>query len=159
MRMLIGVLFLTSLIALPSQAQSDDAASGMGNRQLACRIALADTDGDGALTVEEITARKEAVRAHIDSDGDGEISRKERRLARKDRRESGPGACSAEAIRFQQIDANSDGQISSQEFAAQSEKIFGRLDRNGDGVLQQEELRRLNRGGRQGRARQRRRGK
>ena len=41
---------------------------------------------------------------------------------------------------FQRLDANHDGKLTLQEFAASQEKTFARMDRNGDGTITRDEM-------------------
>ena len=73
-------------------------------------FAAADTNGDGALSVEEMAARHEKIRARM----------AERRL--------------------QFMDTDGDGAVSAEEFARARHPIMMRLDRDGDGAFSREEI-------------------
>ena len=120
-------------------------------------FATLDTNGDGALTLEELQARGEARFAEMDTDGDGALSAEELiaqanaqaedRVARMIERmdENGDGALQADEMKprgdrgernmdrmFDRMDADEDGVISAEEFAAAQEKMAergGRHDR------------------------------
>ena len=100
---------------------------------LAARFAETDKNGDG-ITIEEYQAKRDADMA----------ARAERRAERKAEKESSRAektderaARNAERTkkRFESMDANSDGKISSDEYKASGEKMFERMDRDGDGIL------------------------
>lgn len=98
---------------------------------------LQDTNGDGVISAEEITAAREAAKAEklaqFDTDGNGELSRNERR-AMKDARYN------AMLVDF---DADGDGELSRDERRAAKDArraaLEAQLDVNGDGELSAEE--------------------
>jgi Ca2+-binding EF-hand superfamily protein len=76
-------------------------------------FAKMDLNGDGNLTREEMTEYKAKMKA-------------EREANKKDR--------------FDRADANEDGQISAEEFAASTDAMAKRMDRNGDGTIDRREM-------------------
>ena len=100
-----------------------------------------DTNGDGNITKDEITASKAERFANADANGDGgvtqaefeafaEAERAERQAARRDRM-------------FARLDADGDGVITVAEHAAHAnermERRFAKVDTDGDGVITQAE--------------------
>ena len=100
-------------------------------------VALTDTDGDGVISAEEITAAREAHRAAVlsefDTDGNGELSRNERRAMQDARYEES-------LVKF---DADGDGELSREERRAAKQdrraQTEAMLDVNGDGEVSAEE--------------------
>lgn len=98
---------------------------------------LSDTNGDGVISAEEITAAREASKvaalAQYDTDGDGELSRDERRAAKDARKQA-----SVEAY-----DADGDGELSRDERQvardARQAETQAMLDVNGDGEVSEAE--------------------
>ena len=72
-----------------------------------------DLNSDGNLTREEVTEYKAKLKA-------------EREVNKKDR--------------FDRADANGDGQVSAEEFAASTDKMTKRMDSNGDGNIDRREM-------------------
>lgn len=94
-----------------------------------------DTDGDGALTVEEITAARSAQLGEFDADGDGSLSLEEYQALWLD-------AMHERMVdRFQQHDADGDGAVTQEEFARDFSRMVERRDRNGDGMLNADDMR------------------
>lgn len=100
-------------------------------------LARLDTDGDGAITKDEVEAVRQARFAEADTDGDGQLTRAEleafgemRRETRKMRRRDAA---------FETMDANGDGTIGPDEFGGPEDRIFDRLDTDGDGTITAEE--------------------
>ncbi len=92
-------------------------------------LAQFDTNGDGALTQDEIDAARAATLAEYDTDGDGTLSLEEYQaywMAQFYERM---------VDAFQRLDANGDGQVTAEEFNAGLADIVARLDQNGDGTL------------------------
>jgi len=91
---------------------------------------LTDFDGDGVISAAEIKqTRKAQMITEFDTDGDGELSRVERRAAKKAMR----------AARIAAFDSDGDGALSDSEKTAAREArmatIESQLDTNGDGVV------------------------
>mgnify|MGYP001321877762 CR=1 FL=1 len=89
-----------------------------------------DTNGDGALSLEEFRGAQADRFAAADADGDGRLTAAELRARG--------------GSRLAAIDADGDGAVSKSEFLAQSAG-FDRADRDGDGVLDGQEAARLDR--------------
>lgn len=87
------------------------------------RFAAADTNGDGALSPDELAAsidrmRSEAIMSRLDSDGDGTISQTEMEAAMGGGRAS---ATPGERM-LDRVDTDDDGAISAEEYNAFSER-------------------------------------
>jgi hypothetical protein len=98
---------------------------------------LTDTNGDGVISADEITAIRDAQRATdmatFDTDGNGELSRTERRAMQDARYEA----------MLQANDADGDGELSREERSAAKDAhraaIEAQLDVNQDGEVSDEE--------------------
>lgn len=112
-------------------------ARGMhrGDRPLFRLMERYDTDGDGALTVEEITAARAAQLQEFDADGDGSLSLEEYQAlwleAMRERM----------VDRFQQHDADGDGAVTREEFSRDLARMVARRDANGDGMMNEDDMR------------------
>jgi len=91
-----------------------------------------DVNGDGAVTLDEMTARQREMFAAADTNGDGAVTKEEMKAHFEARH--------AEMRAERMGDANGDGVISKAEFDAQASERFEKLDTNGDGVLSDDEL-------------------
>ncbi len=109
-----------------------------------------DTDGDGAVSFEELQAARPDADLErfnqVDADGDGLVTREERRQGRQERAQQ----------RFSETDTDGSGGLSFEEIQARradaSEERFARMDRDGNGEIGQDEARaarknRMQRGG------------
>lgn len=116
---------------------------------------------DGPLSREELQARLEADFSAIDTDADGGISQDEMTAHRKAVREA--RRAERQARRFARQDANGDGVIGPDEFQPRRMARFARMDIDDDGIISEEERlrhseRRARRGHRRGDRRGHRRG-
>lgn len=117
-------------------AAADRSADGLLSKdELAAvrkaHVAAMDADGDGKITLDEMTAHMEAeqadriarkarhMMAELDASGDGAISAAEMEMGQRSDR------------MFARIDGNGDGQISAEELAKAREKMGDRLRRHG----------------------------
>lgn len=134
---LAGTLALSSA-ALAQDSQTED--NQERRARAAERLARIDTNGDGAVSIDEYLAGTAGDR--IDVDGDGLITLEE--YIANFTRVRGDGQL-ADAIRerFAGIDGDDDGVVTLAEYR---HEMFANLDRNDDGLLQPRELRGL-RGG------------
>ena len=104
-------------------------------------MARADTDGDGALTREELRRFRAERFANADADGDGRVTRDEM-IARAQAR-----AAERAGRIFDRQDRDGDGVVGAAEFEARGEarldRLFTRADGNGDGLITPAEMRAL----------------
>ena len=109
---------LAGVTAVAAQGPSDRSGARFDRR---------DANGDGELTLEEMTAKQTAMIEEADTDGNGALSKAEMRAFREAKRaERNP-------------DKNDDGVIDRTEFINAAQDRFDRLDRDGDGVLSEDE--------------------
>lgn len=88
-----------------------------------------DTNGDGALTQEEIDGFRSARLTAFDANGDSVLTLEEYRALWLD-------AMNERMVdAFQRFDADGDGQVTGEEFNAPFAKLVARADRNDDGKL------------------------
>jgi Ca2+-binding EF-hand superfamily protein len=122
-----------------------DKGSGMFGR--------ADTNGDGFVSKEEFAAGRDVWFAKLDANSDGAIDQAEvdkareawhQRKSQQAQADSGTQADKPNKEhqgRFMaRIDTDSDGKVTTQEFAAAGDKMFAKIDANGDGKLAQDEM-------------------
>jgi hypothetical protein len=115
-----------------AQAQSGTNTSGGRHG-----IFQSDSNSDGVLTRAEFDAGRDSLYATLDADNNGQLTREEMRAQRgehRGRRGRGGGMHSLTSA-----DANSDGNITRDEFLARPTAMFDRLDANDDGVIQASE--------------------
>lgn len=133
----LAALIVTTAIAGVAQARGD------GPRERASFEEL-DTNGDGAITMEEMQARGDARFAATDTNSDGLLSAEEMMAASEK-------AKSRRVERMiSKLDANDDGQLSMEEFQAarggkdkgegRKGRGFERLDTDGNGSISKEEF-------------------
>lgn len=110
------------------------------------QLARADANNDGAISRDEFLARPIAMFERLDADNNGVISADEQ----PQRRERGERQAGGERRERPNFDANSDRQISRDEFASMGAQMFERLDANSDGRVTRAEAEaaRPQRGGR-----------
>jgi Ca2+-binding EF-hand superfamily protein len=97
-----------------------------------------DADGDGVISRAEFMVVRENMFGTMDTDADGLLSAAEIEAARA----SMPQGNRGRGNRMQDMDANGDGQLSLEEFNAQTPG-FDPADRNGDGAISQQEFTRV----------------
>lgn len=136
--LLLSGAFAASAFSLSALA---DRGPGMFER--------ADKDGDGFVTKLEFSDSRVTMFKTIDANADGNLDQDELMKAReafhqkmgKPMPEGSEAPTGKPRHRFmQRADANEDGKISSEEFAAAGDKMFARLDDNGDGKLAKDEM-------------------
>ncbi|MDZ4691516.1 EF-hand domain-containing protein [Terricaulis sp.] len=126
MRLRTSILALVAVLAWPAGASAQVGAGGVE------ALALADTNGDGAISRDEIGALRAAAFRRFDADGDGFISAGERQSAAQGQRDG--------VERLERADADHDGRISRTEFTRQPMPGFDRFDANDNDVLEASEI-------------------
>jgi len=94
----------------------------------------ADANSDGAVTRQEYDASRTARFSQLDTNNDGQLTRDERRAERGDRGRHGRRGGGGHHM-LGGADANSDGNITREEFLARPTAMFARMDANSDGVI------------------------
>lgn len=104
-----------------------------------------DIDGDGVVSLEDITTRRGDVFLSFDADESGALDAEEYALfdqARDNDRQGNGGAeqgqgtrQASEGMTLAFNDVNGDGQVARQEFLARSGDWLTLMDRDGDGVI------------------------
>mgnify|MGYP003663424176 CR=1 FL=1 len=102
------------------------------------RFSKLDEDGNGTISIEEMTVRKKVFFDKLDTDGNGSMSMEEAKAFRHKMHENRKERHSARLLEL--LDADGNGMVSSDEFEAASAKRFEAADSNGDGVLSADEL-------------------
>lgn len=99
-------------------------------------FASIDADGDRLLTQDELQKAHETWRQKMDKPAQEQTQPQEQSQNQSDAQQP-----PKERHGFmKRVDANEDGQISIEEFAAAGDKMFARLDHNGDGKIAKEEV-------------------
>lgn len=130
------ILLIVSTVLIGTAAVATSAAP-RGERA-AISFTEMDINSDGLLTLEDLTAMRDARFAELDANGDGAVSRDE---------------FAAHAIneaqarglrRFDQLDVDGDGMLSPDAFEARQRspgpRLIERFDANGDGGLSEDEF-------------------
>lgn len=100
---------------------------------IAKRFAETDSDGNG-ITFAEYSAKSASDRAARDEKRSERKAARDKKMAENAERHA---ERSAERLkkRFDNMDENSDGTVSAEEYNASGAKMFDRMDRNDDGIL------------------------
>ena len=105
------------------------------------RFSKLDKDGNGTISVEEMTVQKKEFFDKIDADGNGTINKEEARAFHEMKREERKERHSSRMLEI--LDKDKDGTVTKEEFAAASEARFEAADSNNDGVLSGDELQKM----------------
>jgi EF hand domain-containing protein len=145
MRKTIKISLLTFLALGLTGLVVADPAAARGKPRL--NFAKVDTNADGFLTPQEISKHRTELIMQADTDGDGAVSRDEMRAAitarlQKNGRELKPARLERRLTRmFENLDANKDGLIGADEIADRTDSpLFRKTDADGDGRISKAEL-------------------
>lgn len=106
-----------------------------------------DTNSDGTLSPEELTAPRAARFATADANGDGTLSAEEMAAHAETMRQE--RAIRGAERMIERMDTNEDGQLSVEEMTARADgkNMFDRLDKDEDGAISEEEFAKVGKGG------------
>jgi Ca2+-binding EF-hand superfamily protein len=100
-----------------------------------------DANGDGAISQQEVAAKKAAHARELDGNNDGFVDYDEMKAAREAR---------AREHFTKRHDANGDGRVSLDEMQSRGGNMFERLDGNNDGTITRDEMAQAREHGRRG---------
>lgn len=132
--------------ATASAQMADAGYHGKGFRNMGARMFdRVDTNGDGAVTAEEMSASIEARFADADNDGDARVTKAEiidaiERNAERSRMKRHSGTIADRLV--YRFDINDDGVVSRAEIDNRAAKGFALMDFNDDGQIEKAEIRR-----------------
>lgn len=137
---LIALAISAALPGVALAATSEDSGAN-GDKRMKDRFDRLDQDGNGRVDRDEFKAGGKFLFGKMDVNGDGVIT-----LAELEEHER------AERIakRFEHMDGDGDGKVTTNEFAQAGAKLFQRLDENEDGYLSKGELEKRRHGGGKG---------
>jgi len=145
---IMGATTITAIItaiSLTAAAPAFAVGSGQNGHRphAALNFADLDTNGDGKITRDEISAQRAAHFSAQDTNGDGQLSEAEVSAAAIARMQDRLSKRFAKML--QRRDANGDGQLSLAEVtdSARSAKLFDKMDANNDGSVSRDELKKM----------------
>ncbi len=128
---------LALMLALPLAAEAGPRGGRGGHGDHEKMLAELDTNADGAISKEEISAHKAKHFAEMDTNKDGFVGEDEMIAAHEqkqaERKRKGAGKMVG------RLDTDGDGKISAAEFSAHEMPGFDKIDTNKDGSLSAEE--------------------
>ena len=108
-----------------------------------------DVNGDGKVTQSEFTNARVTMMMRSDANKDGKLSKAELEAGMAAMRKGGGGAGKGGGMMFGMMDANKDGFLTRPEIEKMIGRRFQRIDVNGDGALSSSEMAAM-RGGQMG---------
>ena len=163
-----GVIGLGAIGATVIPAMAKHHGENYGDKQ--AKFAEMDTNGDGAVSLDELTtnatAKIQERFTKMDANGDGQITEEEL-TSRKGKGKKGKhggkyggkhggkyggkhGGKYGGIMSFDSLDANDDGTVALDELTAYAQEIFTKMDANGDGQITEDELKFGKRKGKKG---------
>lgn len=130
------VTLLLGLAPLCAAQAQEMAGKDMPGKHILQRV---DTNGDGAVSKDEMIAAREHAFKKLDRNGDGVIDEKEIEGARDAIIDRADAAQAMLGTRWRRMDTNGDGKVSEDEFRGRT-PLFDLADRNGDGKLSADEI-------------------
>ncbi len=155
-----GVIGLGAIGASVIPAMAKHHGETYGDKR--AKLAEMDTNGDGAVSLDELTtaatAKIQEKFTKMDANGDGQVTEDEL-TSRKGKGKKGKhggkyggkhGGKYGGIMSFDSLDANDDGTVALDELTAYAQEIFTKMDANGDGQVTKDELKALKRKGKKG---------
>ncbi len=155
-----GVIGLGAIGATVIPAMAKHHGENYGDKQ--AKFAEMDTNGDGAVSLDELTtaatAKIQERFTKMDTNGDGQVTEDEL-TSRKGKGKKGKhggkyggkhGGKYGGIMSFDSLDANDDGMVALDELTAYAQEIFTKMDANGDGQITEDELKSGKRKGKKG---------
>ncbi len=141
-----GVIGLGAIGATVIPAMAKHHGETYGDKK--AKLAEMDTNGDGAVSLDELTASATAKIQErftkMDTNGDGQVTEDEL-TSRKGKGKKGKyggkhGGKYGGIMSFDSLDANDDGTVALDELTAYAQEIFAKMDANGDGQVTKDEI-------------------
>jgi len=142
----VSATLLGSVAFAAGQGKGNMGGMGMAGGQRMAQLSFADldTNGDGQLTLDELTARPADHFASADANGDGGLSADEMTEMMLSQMQDRIATMAAQMVT--RLDANKDGLVQANEMkpmgneGAGLERMFSIMDVNGDGAVSEEEF-------------------
>jgi len=142
----VSATLLGSVAFAAGQGKGNMGGMGMAGGQRMAQLSFADldTNGDGQLTLDELTARPADHFASADANGDGGLSADEMTEMMLSQMQDRIATMAAQMVT--RLDANKDGLVQADEMkpmgndGAGLERMFSIMDVNGDGAVSEEEF-------------------
>ncbi len=124
------------ILGLTSAALAGEGHKGGGPMgRIADFVSLADANGDGKVTREEVAAFRSAEFKQFDANKDGKLNAEEYVAMAEDIR------LKLLVVRFKKHDLDSDGNLTEAELATRADRMFDHLDQSNTGAIVLEDLR------------------